>query len=86
MYDLFILRAPSMRQQMTNNDHNLSSVYLVKRSGIIEAIVPDFIHNPGSLHIVLAIRPCRYGQCRSPSYAFLHLLCYIGLPSREELS
>lgn len=63
-----------------------SLVYLIKRSRIIEATVPNLIHHPHSLHVILATWSIRNTDRCSSSYALLQLLRDTELSSCEELS
>lgn len=62
-----------------------SLVDLIKRPRIIEATVPDLIHHPHCLHIILTRRPIRHTDRRSSPHTLLQLLRDAKLRSSKEL-
>jgi hypothetical protein len=64
----------------------VSSVDLIKGSGVSEAAVPDFINDPLSMGFVFAGWASLHRENSSSANTFLMLLCEFPLSSPEELA
>jgi hypothetical protein len=79
------MRKERRKVKDTRPDTNLL-VNLVKRSGVVEAAVPDFIDNSSSVFVVLTAGSVGDRQGSSPSYTLLELLCNVPLAASKELT
>ena len=75
-----------MFQMIINNPLlRLLAIYLIERSRVRVAAIPDFIYGFCGLHIVSTIGPAGDGHSRSASHTLLVLLRKLPLASGEEL-